>query len=406
MKNQTRKFFNTLKTFNYNTHYHSSHLSHLSKLSNLNSLVISYSSSFSFSDNYKQKSNMNKKEIFPLEEESQDNLLRQLNRLNSNNNSESKSESMEGIMKNIYFEQKNNLLFITTTDSHSINQLSYGSIIKLTTENKETKKVEEHFAQVVVLKEKIITLILLSSFNIKRHLITKYEKNVVLNSKDSPSSTSLKNSDLLENVVVNNNYIQEYIQLISNKKESLLTSNLSKKMNSNSKVLVNSQLKTNQVLIDYVNPLIKGNMFLMKGENNNGQEEFMFNIIQEFKEGIIYIITHNNKLVRSIKEKIKSQNLKIEIMIGLHSNPQENSEVKNYLIQRLLIEKLKNENPEKEILVVYDNYLDFFFSNNYFINHTQLYLPPMNTVNEIYELCGNYKQGGSITTIIVSWIFN
>lgn len=348
--------------------------------------------------------NINESKL-PKKEESTEFLINELKNIQkmksiNNTSSSSTSSGTKNIVNEIlnqansitneslnhHLTQKENIIFINSkafeehlsssnTNNHSIR---YGQFISFN---------NKYLGQVIAIQEKTITVLVISSFNINKIAVS--EINL---------SPDIKQYD---------NSMFDF--------SSLNKLNLSSKLSSkySDKILTNAPLSTGEILIDYINPLYKGNLILMKGSANNGQEKLIENIINRFN-GRVILMTFNNKLINTVRAKF-SENSNVEILsVSANSLSHLDSSVfpltKSNLIPRFSLSKIKEfkneyclstDKKKEDMLVIMDNFIEFYMNTKITYTNAELYYPSMDIINEFYAETGSYSNG-SITTLIVS----
>lgn len=345
---------------------------------------------------------------FAKTEENPNFLLNELNEISTQKNDISKkiSDTNDSILSkdlNNFIKQKENILFIDlkcleyTDMSNTKNSfgkgLKFGQFISLN---------KSFFGQVLSINEKYFTVLMFSNLDLSNN-----------NLKLVSIETTINNKDLLSKHC-------DYKSLL----ESKITSKLVRKYNK--RELVEETLKTGQIMIDYINPLTQGTFNLIKGESNHGQEELLLSTIKAFN-GKVILITKNNKFVNELNKDSQNINNKVELFLGesmgvysntnfsnnkiKHSN--EFSLTRNSLIPNIALNKLKElkeninqanqlnkANSKNNILIVFDDYVDFFFANKTSYVNAELYYPAYNIINDLYEECGNFINC-DVTALIV-----
>jgi hypothetical protein len=340
---------------------------------------------------------------FAKTEENANFLLNELNKINLEKNNftskDLKSEVNDSSSLNNFIKQKDNILFIDlkSLTNNSLKQtLKYGQFISLN---------KSFYGQVISINEKYFTVLMITKIDFSTDIKilsieTDFDKKGFVN----------KHSD--------------YQSLLNNK----ITSKLVRKYNK--RELVEETLLTGQIMIDYINPLVQGTFNLIKGEVNHGQEELLLSIIKAFN-GKVILISKNNKFVSELEKEKDYLNDKVEIFLGesmgVYSNTQvSNSKIhnkdefnltRNSVIPQLALNKLKElknfvsvnnrqvvNNSKNNILIIFDDFVDFFFANKTSYVNAELYYPAYNIINEIFEECGNFVNC-DVTAVVVRFKF-
>lgn len=286
---------------------------------------------------------------FAQEEESVGVLLKQLNKNNSNLPKESSDEIS-------CVTQHENILFVENSLLPSA--IKHGQIISFNN--------QKFLGQVLTLQERITTVLLLDKFNLKS------EKAWIIDKQTSLEliKNKLRNKDMLK-----------------------LVSSISRSYAKRS--LIQSQFHTGHLLIDYVNPLYRGNFILLKGTALGGQDKIMESAIERFP-GKVIIATMNSKLEYSIKAK--------KIDATIYSCTKDSFITDKYLIPRMVLRDLKALRQEgvKDILVVMDNATEFFLAEKTTYVNAKIHYTSNSTLANLYDECGVFSNSTSVTTLVVN----
>lgn len=347
--------------------------------------------SFSFFSSSKFSTNN-----LPNSSESTDILLNQMEDINNsqiNQNTKNKNSNngvllKENSEKNYFI--KENVMFLSNKNNHiNLNEIKINDVIIIN---------EKYIFIVLALQETITTLLFLNTTqNDFKEIKDKKIFNFSLFDEDinsiriyikNPNKSSIwQNTDFL---------IRFNIDLLPTN----FTPKLSRK---NIPIEYNTRnLITNNMLIDNIYPIQIGNFNLFKGIGNHGQEKIFVDIIKNFS-GKILLLTMNQKLINNLNKDTTLNKEDIKIVLGSKTK-NSNSDFSNTIIPYVALNVIDNfvkQPMKKDLLVIVDNYVDFFIDGLITYSNAELYQPYINFGNELFELSRVYNNC-TVTTIIVS----
>lgn len=347
--------------------------------------------SFSFFSSSKFSTNN-----LPNSSESTDILLNQMEDINNsqiNQNTKNKNSNngvllKENSEKNYFI--KENVMFLSNKNNHiNFNEIKINDVIIIN---------EKYIFIVLALQETITTLLFLNTTqNDFKEIKDKKIFNFSLFDEDinsiriyikNPNKSSIwQNTDFL---------IRFNIDLLPIN----FTPKLSRK---NIPIEYNTRnLITNNMLIDNIYPIQIGNFNLFKGIGNHGQEKIFVDIIKNFS-GKILLLTMNQKLINNLNKDTTLNKEDIRIVLGSKTK-NSNLDFSNTIIPYVALNAIDNfvKQPMKQdLLVIVDNYVDFFIDGLTTYSNAELYQPYINFGNELFELSRVYNNC-TVTTIIVS----
>lgn len=319
---------------------------------------------------------------FANEEESLDILLKEFNNKITDFENKNCNNVENKININYYIKQKENILFV---NNELLNNIKQGQIVSF---NNFT-----YFAQVISIQNKISVLLLINyakniNFNNINLDITNYIDSIKSN-KDNILDNNM-------NLKTNSNY--SLLEIISNKNVIQNSSKLNNNIMPYYRNISSKQLFTGSCMIDYINPIYKGNFCIIKGFPNQGQEEIIESILSRQDSNIV-LLTLNSKLYKTVN-KIKELNNKIYIYYSLKDN---NNISDIYFLPRLALEKVRQLKQVKnsDTLFIYDGYYDFFISEKSIMTNAKIYSLSRSIISDIYEECGSFANNSSSLSAIV-----
>lgn len=161
---------------------------------------------------------------------------------------------------------------------------------------------------------------------------------------------------------------------------------------------VNELVYTGNVLIDYINPIYKGNFNVMTGPANMGQKQTLnsiaLNFLSENSENFVVYVTHSKKEAIKLSDTFSNKNF---VILSLSETP---TESEFYYLPRAAM-KLISLLGKKNVLICYDDITHYLLNEKNIFSNAKVGIPSNNIFAEIRESCGNFS-GNSLTSVIIA----